>query len=622
MNDPVIHVLYIEDNPHDRALVREILEEKGGRLKLTEAASRAAFEAGLKEEKFDLLLTDVDITGLAGLDVLEKARQKWPHIPVVILAEGSDQKIALEMMERGADIFVNKTPEDMQQLPAILSLAVEKARLREYRQQAEAELRQKNAELEMLLDLNQAVNRGEGLDQILQTISQECERLFGCFSVTIYLLSEDRQSLVMQSPGLSPDQIAPIEVLIGRSIPAVRIPKREESWYWEVLESGQPALTQDPEVIQGMMAELTENRALKKLIPKILKALGLFSVITVPLIADSEPIGVIDTSRREPFTDGDIQWMEHVACEVTTILQRQMLESELRASEDRYRDLVEHSRDLICTHDLEGNILSINPWFAKVLGYETSELLQANIRDFLVPEVRGKFDVYLDTITQHGFAQGLMAVQTSKGERRIWEYNNTLRTEGVPEPIVRGIGHDVTEQVLAKKALASRAAQLTALNTIIAAATRETDLGQFLETTLHHILQVFDSKMGAIWVGEEHVLQGLTNDFTSQLKQFTGKFGLDFHASVAIPDWEAEQGLDQHMAAHMQRFGIRASLTAPIMTRAGRIGGLSLAAPTPRAWTSDEIDLAEAIGHHLGGVAERLELFQEAIPVLSKSYHN
>lgn len=39
-----------------------------------------------------------------------------------------------------------------------------------------------------------------------------------------------------------------------------------------------------------------------------------------------------------------------------------------------------------------------------------------------------------------------MAVMTRTGERRIWEYHNTLRTEGVASPIVRGMAHDVTEQ--------------------------------------------------------------------------------------------------------------------------------------------------------------------------------
>src|SRR5260370_1181035 len=46
-----------------------------------------------------------------------------------------------------------------------------------------------------------------------------------------------------------------------------------------------------------------------------------------------------------------------------------------------------------------------------------------------------------------------MAVLTRTGERRIWEYDNTLRTEGIASPIVRGLAHDVTERVLAEGSL-------------------------------------------------------------------------------------------------------------------------------------------------------------------------
>jgi PAS domain S-box-containing protein len=128
-------------------------------------------------------------------------------------------------------------------------------------------------------------------------------------------------------------------------------------------------------------------------------------------------------------------------------------EDKLRESEDRFRDLVEHSQDLICTHDLEGRILSTNPWAASVLGYAPDEVLRMNFCDFLVPEVRHDFGKYLDEIRTHGTAQGLMWIQTRKGERRLWEYKNTLRTEGVAEPIVRGMAHDVTERQLSERAL-------------------------------------------------------------------------------------------------------------------------------------------------------------------------
>jgi len=135
------------------------------------------------------------------------------------------------------------------------------------------------------------------------------------------------------------------------------------------------------------------------------------------------------------------------------ITERQRAEKALRESEDRYRDLVEHSQDLLCTHDLEGNLISVNPAPARILGYEVSELLNIPMRELLVPEYRGHFDDYLARIRTSGFDQGLMVVQTRRGERRVWEYSNTLRTEGVLAPVVRGMAHDVTERRQAEGSL-------------------------------------------------------------------------------------------------------------------------------------------------------------------------
>src|SRR6202044_1597826 len=79
-------------------------------------------------------------------------------------------------------------------------------------------------------------------------------------------------------------------------------------------------------------------------------------------------------------------------------------------------------------------------------GYSVEEILQIPMRDLIAPEFRNHFDTYLEQIERVGEARGLLTVMTQSGERRIWEYHNTLRTEGVASPIVRGIAHDVTEQ--------------------------------------------------------------------------------------------------------------------------------------------------------------------------------
>ena len=134
-------------------------------------------------------------------------------------------------------------------------------------------------------------------------------------------------------------------------------------------------------------------------------------------------------------------------------LELQQQQASLRESEDRYRDLVEHSTDLICTHTLDGRLLTVNEPPVQLLGYTREELLNKSMRDFLLPEFRSEFDRALETLKKQGSIQGHMVVLTKSGERRIWEFHNTLRTDGVSAPIVRGVAHDVTEQKRMEKAL-------------------------------------------------------------------------------------------------------------------------------------------------------------------------
>ena len=75
-------------------------------------------------------------------------------------------------------------------------------------------------------------------------------------------------------------------------------------------------------------------------------------------------------------------------------------------SERRYRNLVEHSLGLICTHDLDGRLLSINPAAAHSLGYEPEHGVGSNLVEFLAPETRHLFDGYLDRIRTMGRTPG------------------------------------------------------------------------------------------------------------------------------------------------------------------------------------------------------------------------
>ena len=106
---------------------------------------------------------------------------------------------------------------------------------------------------------------------------------------------------------------------------------------------------------------------------------------------------------------------DYVVAVSRNISDRQRAEEALRGSEDRYRDLVEHSEDLVCTHDLEGMLLSVNPAPARVLGYEVAELMEMPMRDLIAPESREQFDAYLERIKTTGADQGLLCVRNEDG---------------------------------------------------------------------------------------------------------------------------------------------------------------------------------------------------------------
>ncbi len=132
---------------------------------------------------------------------------------------------------------------------------------------------------------------------------------------------------------------------------------------------------------------------------------------------------------------------------------RRRAEDALHRSEVRFRELVEQSLGLICTHDLDGVLLSINPAAAHALGYDPEEGIGVNLREFLSPSTRHLFDKYLQRIRENTIDTGLMRVVTKDGVERIWMYRNVRITDANTAPHVVGHALDITDRIEAEEAL-------------------------------------------------------------------------------------------------------------------------------------------------------------------------
>jgi len=255
------------------------------------------------------------------------------------------------------------------------SLALGIARDITERKQAEEETRQKTEDMALINSLNDVVNRGNTLLEILQLLARETKRIFSCHGATAYLVSEDREYLVMQIFTRPPAMIRRIEKLIGMRIPAISIPLKAGSLYQKMLQEDKPQLINDPKIIQGLMAEFTENKILKKLVPKIYSILDTRSVINVPLVSEGKAIGLLDISRKEPFTEFDLKRFETISGQLTSIIERKQAEENLENIKDELEMLLDSVPAIIYYKDKGGKIIRANKALADSLKVPIKDII-------------------------------------------------------------------------------------------------------------------------------------------------------------------------------------------------------------------------------------------------------
>lgn len=132
-----------------------------------------------------------------------------------------------------------------------------------------------------------------------------------------------------------------------------------------------------------------------------------------------------------------------IARDVTDARER---ENALNISEKKLRAFFENATAFMCTHDLEGRILTVNSAGAKSLGYTTDELVGKTLFQ-LIPESRYEYmKLYLSAIKTEGKVEGIMYTKHKNGSKLTWLFNNVLETSANGEQYVIGNAVDITER--------------------------------------------------------------------------------------------------------------------------------------------------------------------------------
>jgi len=169
---------------------------------------------------------------------------------------------------------------------------------------------------------------------------------------------------------------------------------------------------------------------------------------------DSEGVVQHFLHRIYPAFNAEGQ-LQEVIIYVVRITETKEFEEKVRLHEKRYRDLFNHSQALICTHDMDGKLLTVNPATCKILGFEEQEMLGRNLAEFIPEKHRVRFgDEYLGPIRlNNGAVSGEFCVLSKSGEEIYLLYKNYRREEPGVEPYVIGFSQDITDRIKMEKEL-------------------------------------------------------------------------------------------------------------------------------------------------------------------------
>ncbi len=116
-SDSTVRILIIEDDQEMRSLLEDVLSEEGFQ---TESVSNGS--EGLRkvtQEPFDLILTDIRMPGLTGLDILPVIRRLQPEASVIVITAFGNEEIRRRSVERGASGYLEK-PIHMDKLKTLV----------------------------------------------------------------------------------------------------------------------------------------------------------------------------------------------------------------------------------------------------------------------------------------------------------------------------------------------------------------------------------------------------------------------------------------------------------------------------------------------------------------------
>lgn len=299
---PVPHILVVDDSPTYRKVLSDLLLRKGY-LTTCAASSEEALKL-LQGNEYHLVLTDIIMPGISGLNLLKMIKEHRPNLDVVIVTSNASSFTAIKALRLGAYDFIVKPIDDDTILYNVVERTIEKHRLAWENQQLVVDLSEKNQQLQEAVEMMKTVNRAcavisSSLDigNILKDLVESAVEQLKAQKGYLLLLDKAGKEFTMKvSIGIDHNLAKNFRMMVGQGL------------------SGLVAAKNKPLVVgTEIPKQLTEKIFEEDFTGDLFTTPG---ILSVPLSIGGKVVGVVNVSGREnrrPFGAPEVEFVTMLA---------------------------------------------------------------------------------------------------------------------------------------------------------------------------------------------------------------------------------------------------------------------------------------------------------------------
>ena len=367
-------ILIVEDD-RDLAQLMAILMQRNGYQTVSAYDGVEGLNLALREQP-DLILLDLRLPRMDGMDLIHRLHGRQMYAPVVILTAWGSEEVAVQALRLGVKDFINK-PFDPQALLAVTERALAEVRLRRERDILTKQLLISNQKLERrvhqltaLYEVGQALASIPDPDELLNVILQETCRVLEVNEASFFLSDEQTGDVVFRAgTGEWAERLVGVRLAPGQGI---------AGW---VAEHGEPLLIRDAQSDPRLSTVFDE-----------ITGLVTQSVLCVPLMIKGHVIGAVEALNKPGagFTTDDVALLRSLAASAAASIENvqlfeeadrlhQQTETQLAHTIQAYseiRALQETTDALLSSLDLQVVLNQIVNSAVSALGYQAAMLAE------------------------------------------------------------------------------------------------------------------------------------------------------------------------------------------------------------------------------------------------------